>query len=66
MIALVDHFLRSGASGGYALGAGGSACSNESVTAAAEVARASTEVERAFDATHSAIALRIAPAGGRT
>jgi len=35
-----------------------SGCMSESVTAACEVCCASAEVERAFDATHSAIALR--------
>jgi hypothetical protein len=39
---------------------------SESETAAAEVACASFEVVRAFDATNSAIALRSAPTGGRT
>jgi hypothetical protein len=40
--------------------------SNESETAACEVCCASDEVERALDATHSAIALRRAPSGGKT
>jgi hypothetical protein len=66
VIALVDHFLWSGTCGGDTLGGCVPGESSESVTAACEVSRASAEVVRALDATHSAIALRRAPAGGKT
>jgi hypothetical protein len=64
VVALKDHFLGSGTPGCDSLGSGGCACSRESDTAACDVDRASSEVVRARDATHSPVALRRAATGG--
>lgn len=66
MVALVYDLFGSGASVGDALGARRSGSSDKECPTAREVDSASSEVVRARDATHSAIALRTAPTGGRS
>lgn len=66
VIALVYDFLRSGAPGGNTLRPGDFRTMSDRLATACEVESASPEVERARDATHRAIALNRAPAGGRT
>jgi thiamine biosynthesis protein ThiC len=66
VVTLIYRFLRSGAAVGDTLRAGRLEAASDRRATTAEVKRASSEVERAWDATHSAIALRRAPTGGRT
>ncbi len=66
VIALVYRFLGSRTPVGYTLRAGGLEPESDRRATTAEVKRASSEVERACDATHSAIALSRAPTGGNT
>jgi hypothetical protein len=66
MVSLVYTLLRSGASGRDPLSPGREERRSERRAIAAEVSSASPEVERARDATHSAIALRSAETGGKT
>ena len=60
VIALVDHLLRSGASGGDSLGPGGSRRSAQYSRRCSKVHGTADEVERVRDASHAAVPLRSA------
>jgi hypothetical protein len=61
-----DYLLRSGASGSDSTSPGVRLRLSEILKASDDVESAAAEVERVRDATHSAVALRSAPTGGRT
>ncbi len=66
VVSLVYGFFRAGASRGDSLRPRVREPVSDRRATAREVERASSEVIRARDATHSAIALRSAPTGGST
>jgi hypothetical protein len=66
MVALVQDFFRAGAAVGDTLRLRRSGSVPEDLATPSEVDSASAEVERARDATNSAIALSRAPTGGNT
>jgi hypothetical protein len=64
MIALVQDLLGPGAPDAHSLGAGGGESGSSDALRPNEINRATSEVERARDATHSAVALNRAAPGG--
>jgi hypothetical protein len=66
VVGLEEDFLGPGTASGHALGSGGRCCGASGSGGTSEVDSATPEMERARDATHSAVALRRAPTGGKT
>jgi hypothetical protein len=66
VVSFVYDFFRATASRSNSACEGVSVTTDDRLTASREVESAACDVERALDPTHSAIALRRAPTGGRT